>query len=134
MSETDLVQAILVELSKRDCLVWYNASGSLPDAHGRWVRFGLEGSPDVLGFCRGWTTPGGAICGPPVRHPCGHMLAFEVKTPAGRLRPAQLAWGHQASEAGVCYGVVRSVADALALLEGHQRTHRRRSGPPPDLP
>ena len=131
MSETDLVQAILVELSKRDCLVWRNNSGALYETYpvmrngaqvfingepvyfrGRIVRFGLEGSADIVGWCR----------------KCGRFIAPEGKAPRGRLSDAQIAWGAQAKSAGVVYCVARTVQDAIDVVEQHQRQHQRTHG------
>ena len=117
MSETDLVRAVLIALSESGCVVWRNNSGRLADRFGRWVTFGLEGSADVIGWCRGYAAAGGAWV-----H-CAVFIAIECKAPHGRMREAQVLWGHQATQAGVVYVVARSVQDAIDVVEQHQRTH-----------
>ena len=104
MSETDLVQALLVALSASNAMVWRNNTGKLKDAWGRWVSFGLVGSADILGWCRR----------------CGRAIAIEAKAPKGKLSEAQVAFGAQAKEAGVIYCVARSVDDALRALSQHR--------------
>jgi hypothetical protein len=111
ISETELVRRILLALSERGVLCWRNNSGRLPDRFGRWVSFGLEGSPDVIGFCR--------------HRGCAMFVAIEAKTIRGRLRDAQAAWGKQAQAAGVVYCVARSVEDVIRLIEQHRASHAR---------
>lgn len=67
----------------------------------RGVRFGLGvGSPDLVGVLR----------------PDGRMLACEVKTPEGRLRPEQRMWRDAFIAAGGLYILARSPEDALRGL------------------
>ena len=106
MSETDLVQALLVALSAHNCMVWRHNSGKLQDRRGRWVSFGLVGSADIVGWCR---APG-----------CARFIAVECKAPKGKLSEAQVAFGAQALAAGVIYCVARSVDDALRALSQHR--------------
>jgi hypothetical protein len=105
VSETDIVKAILLELSKRDCVVWKNNSGKLPDRFGRWVTFGLEGSSDVLGWCKR----------------CGCAVTIEAKTPKGRLRAQQRQFLAMAAKAGTIGGVARNALDAILILHQHRR-------------
>ena len=121
MSETDLVQALLVELSGRDALVYRNNTGMLYETiptgqfiggrptyfRGRPVHFGLEGSPDIEGFCRR----------------TGLWIGIEAKARRGVMRAAQLAFAAQAQASPVIYGVARSVSDAVRIL-----TQRRPGG------
>ena len=114
MSETDLVQEILVELSARDCLVWRNNTGMLYETiptgqfiggrptyfRGRPVRFGLEGGPDVIGWQRR----------------SGLWLGVEGKSKRGQLREAQERFAVQARASPVLYGVARSVDDVVLIL------------------
>lgn len=103
MSETAILQGVLLALGSRpDCRVWRNNTGKLPDPRsGRWVSFGLKGSADILGLLRG-----------------GRFLAIETKTPAGRLRPEQLAFQRMVESLGGLYVIARSVSDAVSAVEG----------------
>ena len=120
MSETDVVQSILVALSANDCLVWRHNSGGLYETYptgqmiggrptyfrGRLVHFGLEGSPDVIGFHRA----------------NGLFVGIEAKKPhGGVVSERQRLFGAQALASPVIYGVARSDDEALSILTQHQR-------------
>jgi hypothetical protein len=62
--------------------------------NGRPVKFGLEGSADILGSAMGWA------------------LAIEVKTDVGRQREQQGKFQTAWQNAGGLYIIARSVADA----------------------
>jgi len=51
----------------------------------------------------------------------GKLMAFEVKSDTGALRPEQKTWGERLRKAGVEWAVVRSLDDlifAIAVAEG----------------
>jgi hypothetical protein len=77
---------------------------------GRLVSFGLEGSPDILGFCR----------------LCGLLVTVEVKPPRGGVvSDVQRAFAAQVAPSGALYGVARTVAQAVELADAHRsRCHR----------
>lgn len=102
MSESDVMQSILLALGSRpDCRLWRNNTGRLLNPKsGRWVAFGLKGSADILGILQG-----------------GRFLAIETKTPAGRLRPEQIAFRRMVEGLGGLYVVARSVDDAVTAVE-----------------
>lgn len=103
-SETDLVKAILLALSQRgDLMVWRNNTGALLDEHRRLVRFGLPGSPDIIGWARGFSP--------------APFFGLEVKTPTGRQSPQQRKFQSRAVADGAFYAVVRSVDEALAAAD-----------------
>ena len=119
--ESFLLRDALIDLSKEDFLVWRNNTGALYETYpsevkglfrrGRLVRFGLEGSPDVIGFCR----------------ICGRFTGVETKAEKGKARDAQLAWASQAKPAGVIYGLSYTLADIERLVDAHRsicRGHR----------
>lgn len=122
-TEDEVLKGILVELSRRGFLVWRNNSGALFETfpagmlHGRQVfyrarlvRFGCEGTPDVLGFCRR----------------CGLLVALEAKHPRrGVVNDAQRAFGAQVAPSGALYGVAHTVAKAVALADAHRRSCHR---------
>lgn len=69
------------------------------------VRYGLGvGSPDLVG-----TLPGGI------------NFCIEVKTPEGRIDPAQRAWWKAALKWGIRGGVARSLDGAWRLLDEAER-------------
>jgi hypothetical protein len=114
-AETDLQQRIRLALGTRsDLRLFRNQVGQLPDPRtGRPVQFGLaRGSADLIGWRTITVTP----------EMVGQQLAvftsIEVKTPTGRIRPEQHAWQRIVSAAGGIAGVARSVADAVAIVQG----------------
>lgn len=124
-TEDAVLKGILVELSKRGFLVWRNNSGALFETfpagamlngrqafhRGRLVRFGCEGTPDVIGLCR----------------TCGLFLAIEAKHPKrGVVSDVQQAFAAQVVPSGAIYGVARTVAQAVELADAHRRSCRRR--------
>jgi hypothetical protein len=113
-AETTLQQQIRVAVGSRsDLRLFRNQVGSLPDPRtGRLVTFGLaRGSADLIGWRTVVVTP----------EMVGQRLAvftsIEVKTATGRLRPEQQAWLGVVRGAGGVAGVVRSVEDALNLMD-----------------
>lgn len=115
--ETDLVKKLLVELSARGWLVWRNNSGALyvtiPAGkrgarpvyyRGRLVKFGQEGTPDIIGFCR---------C-------CGAFLGIEAKSKRGTRRAMQKVFAEQAQRAGVVYACVKTVDQAVRAVAAHR--------------
>lgn len=113
-AETTLQQQIRLAVGFRsDLRLFRNQVGSLPDPRtGRLVTFGLaRGSADLIGWRTVMVTP----------EMVGQRLAvftsIEVKTPTGKLRPEQQAWLGVVRSAGGVAGVVRSVEDALNLMD-----------------
>lgn len=97
--ETNIMNACMVALSAAGCLVWRNNVGVLPDASGRPIRYGLgTGSSDLVGICRD-----------------GTFLAVEVKTPTGRVSPAQEAFIAAVRRRGGRAGVARSPEEAVRI-------------------
>ena len=98
-AETNIMNAIMVALSAAGCLMWRQNTGAMRDPSSRLVRYGLcTGSSDLVG----------------VAHD-GVFLAVEVKTPTGRVSPAQTAFIAAVRRHGGRAGVARSVEDALAI-------------------
>ena len=113
-AETTLQQQIRLALGSRsDLRIFRNQVGSLPDPRtGRLVTFGLaRGSADLIG----WRI---VTIGPEhVGLKLAVFTSIEIKTPTGRLSPAQRAWLGSVQSAGGIAGVARSVSDAHAILE-----------------
>lgn len=114
-AETDLQQRIRLALGTLpDVRAFRNQVGSLPDPRtGRLVQFGLaRGSADLIG----WRTV--VITPEMVGQRIAVFTSLEIKTPTGRLAPAQRHWLKAVDQAGGIAGVARSVSDALAIVEG----------------
>jgi hypothetical protein len=110
-SEQTIQQHIRLACSSGNCRLFRNNTGTLKDANGRPVQFGLcKGSADLIG----WTTR--TITPEMVGTQVAVFTSIEVKTPTGRLRPEQQAWLDAVQAAGGVAGVARSVADAQQLL------------------
>lgn len=76
------------------------------------VQFGLaRGSADLIGWRTVTITPD------MVGQRIAVFTSIEVKTPTGRLTPAQHNWQAAVRSAGGIAGVARSVTDALAILK-----------------
>jgi hypothetical protein len=86
------------------CIVWRNSVGTAVYESGARVEYGVggKGAPDLL--CE--VTHGG----------CSIAVWLEVKTPDGAIEPHQRVWHSAARRTGRCVAVVRSVADALAVV------------------
>jgi hypothetical protein len=110
-SEQTIQQHIRLACSSGNCRLFRNNTGTLKDANGRPVQFGLcKGSADLIG----WTTR--TITPEMVGTQVAVFTSIEVKTPTGRFRPEQRQWLDAVQDAGGIAGVARSVADAQQLL------------------
>lgn len=113
-AETTLQQQIRLALGTRsDLRLFRNQVGQLSDPRtGRPVQFGLaRGSADLIGWRTVVVTPD------MVGQRLAVFTSIEVKTPTGRLTPAQHAWLGAVRSAGGIAGVARSVSDAVCLLD-----------------
>lgn len=111
--ETELQQRIRLALgTQRDLRLFRNQVGQLPDPRtGRPVQFGLaRGSADLIGWRTVTITP--EMVGTRV----AVFTSLEVKTPTGRLTPAQHNWLGAVRSAGGIAGVARSVGDAFVIV------------------
>jgi hypothetical protein len=111
VTEQQIQQNIRIACSNGDTRLFRNNTGTLKDANGRPVQFGLcKGSADLIGWRTVTVTP--EMVGTQV----AVFLSIEVKTATGRLRPEQQQWLDAVQAAGGIAGVARSVSDAEALL------------------
>jgi hypothetical protein len=111
MSEQRIQQEIRLAVSHGDTKLFRNNTGTLKDANGRPVQFGLcKGSADLIGWKRVTITP--EMVGSTV----AVFLSIEVKTATGRLRPEQQQWLDAVQAAGGIAGVARSVSDAEQIM------------------
>lgn len=112
-AETELQQRIRLALGTMpDARLFRNQCGQLPDPRtGRPVQFGLaRGSADLIGWRTVTITPD------MVGQRLAVFTSLEVKTPTGRLTPAQHNWLGAVRQAGGVAGVARSVGDALQIV------------------
>lgn len=112
-AETDIQQRIRLALGTSPNLrLFRNQVGCLPDPKtGRPVQFGLaRGSADLIGWRTITITPD------MVGSRLAVFTSIEVKTPTGRLSPAQHAWLGVVRGAGGIAGVARSVRDANEIV------------------
>jgi hypothetical protein len=115
VSEQRIQQEIRLAISHGDTKVFRNNTGTLKDANGRPVQFGLcKGSADLIG----WTTR--TVTQEMVGQRIAVFTSIEVKTPTGRLRPEQQQWLDAVQAAGGIAGVARSVEDAQRLTMDDQ--------------
>lgn len=98
MSETEILQNILLTLGARPdlCRIWRNNTGALPDKNGRMIKFGIPGSPDILGIL---TT--------------GQWLGIEVKAEKGRQSEQQKRFQTMIERFNGVYILARSVQEAI---------------------
>lgn len=96
------MRQIMLALSQQGHAVFRANVGTFFTADGRPVKTGLPvGFSDLFGFRAG----------------DARAYFFEVKTATGRVSPAQVAFIAAMQQRGAIAGVVRSVEDALAMLD-----------------
>jgi len=118
--ETHLQQHIRLALGTNPHLrLFRNNTGTLPDPKtGRPIQFGLaRGSSDLVGWRSVVITPD------MVGQRVAVFTAIEIKTPTGRITPAQRAWLEAVTKAGGIAGIARSVADALRITTCNASDH-----------
>lgn len=100
--ESAVVAAVLAYLTCRgDVIAWRNNTGAYSPRPGQWIRFGHEGSGDIIGLIA----------------PSGRFLSIECKRPKGaRLSAAQERHRDQVLAAGGIYILARSVDDVERAL------------------
>jgi hypothetical protein len=110
VNEQQIQQHIRLTCSTGSTRLFRNNTGTLRDANGRPVQFGLAvGSADLIG----WTTR--TITPDMVGQQVAVFTSIEVKSGTGRLRPEQRQWLDAVQAAGGIAGVARSVEDAARL-------------------
>jgi hypothetical protein len=112
LTEQQIQQHIRLACGKGDCRLFRNNTGTLKDANGRPVQFGLcKGSADLIGWRTITITPD------MVGRQVAVFTSIEVKTPTGRVRPEQQQWLKAVQAAGGVGGIARSVEDAQAIVK-----------------
>ena len=95
--ESDIQKSIIDYLTMKGHFFWRNNSGATKMPNGRFVHFGLAGSPDIILIKDGW------------------FVGLEVKTKGGRLSASQKEFQKKCSEHGAEYYVVRSIDDVQEI-------------------
>ena len=110
VNEQQIQQHIRLTCSTGSTRLFRNNTGTLRDANGRPVQFGLAvGSADLIGWRTVTITPD------MVGQRVAVFTSIEVKSATGRLRPEQRQWLEAVQAAGGIAGVARSVEDAARL-------------------
>ena len=96
MTHGDMVNLCLLELTKHG-FSWSNPTGAVK-SEGRFIRYGLPGSSDILSCIK------------------GRFVGVECKVGRDRVRDNQKNFGTALERAGGIYIVARSVDDVRARL------------------
>jgi hypothetical protein len=92
--ESEVLRACLDYLAARGIFAWRNNTGGARVEGNRFIRFGVKGSPDILGVM-----------------PDGRILCVECKSAKGRLTREQREFGEAVLRRGGVYVVARGVED-----------------------
>lgn len=96
--------------SRHDVRCWRNPVGAAAFPKGRdqlvWRRFGLVGSPDIIGFVRG-----------------GWFLGIEVKSETRGATTEQASFLRTAAAFGCCCFIARSVDEAVRNVDEFLARH-----------
>jgi len=106
VTEQELTRAIVERLNAIPGVACWRANAGVSRSGGRFVRFGVKGQADISGLIRG-----------------GTRVEIEVKLPGGKwgVTPEQAAFAGRIRELGGICAVVRSVDEAVAVVEGALR-------------
>jgi hypothetical protein len=100
-TEGDIMRCVMLALSQDGHFVYRCNVGKFKMADGRWFDTGLPaGFSDIAGHRAG----------------DARAIYIEIKTPTGRISPAQAAFIEAMKKRGAIAGVARSVEDARNLL------------------
>lgn len=100
--EQAIQDSIRVALAEHGYVVFRTNVGKVKTVDGRWFDTGLpSGFPDLMGY----------------KPENGRIFFIEVKTPIGRRRKDQIAFANGLRDKNVIYGVVRSVEQALNIVD-----------------
>lgn len=111
-NEIELQNQIRLAISKPTVKMFRNNTGALTTKDGRLVTFGLcVGSSDLIGFKSVTITPD------MVGQNVAIFTALEVKTPTGKVSPAQTKFIDLVNKHGGIGAIVRSVDEAVARVK-----------------
>lgn len=103
-SEANIQQMIRLALAEAGHTVFRNNVGAYKDPKsGRLISYGVggKGGSDLIGWCSD-----------------GTVLAVEVKTATGRIRPEQKLFIAAVRKSGGRAGIARSAEDAVRIARG----------------
>lgn len=104
--ETNIMNRIMLAMSKKGWLVWRNNVGLFKTPDGkRSINIGVKGSPDIMAIKPTIITPD------MVGQTVGIFVGVEVKTATGRQSEAQKKWQGVAESKGIEYILARSEDD-----------------------
>lgn len=107
-AEANIQAEIMLAIGRMSGALWWrNNTGAYKDRTGRLIRYGLVGSPDILGCLR------------------GRFVGIEVKTAIGKQADEQKRFQTAFERAGGLYILARSVADVMHALgtNSHESDH-----------
>lgn len=103
--ETNIMNRIMLAMSKKGWLVWRNQVGLFKTIDGRTVNIGIKGSSDLMAVKPTVITP------EMVGQTLAVFVAVEVKTATGRQSEPQKKWQKAVEKLGVKYILARSEGD-----------------------
>lgn len=104
--ETNIMNRIMLAMSKKGWLVWRNNVGLFKTPDGkRSINIGVKGSPDIMAI------KPTVITSDMVGQTVGIFVGVEVKTATGRQSEAQKKWQAVAQSKGIEYVLARSEND-----------------------
>lgn len=103
--ETNIMNKIMLTMSKKGYLIWRNQVGLFKTLDGRTVNIGIKGSSDLMAIKPTVITP------EMVGQTLAVFVAVEVKTATGRQSEPQKKWQKAVEKLGVKYILARSEDD-----------------------
>ena len=103
--ETNIMNRIMLYMSKKGYLIWRNQVGLFKTMDGRTVNIGIKGSSDLMAVKPTVITP------EMVGQTLAVFVAVEVKTATGRQSEPQKKWQKAVEKLGVKYILARSEDD-----------------------
>ena len=103
--ETNIMNKIMLAMSKKGWLCWRNQVGLFKTMDGRTVNIGIKGSSDLMAVKPTVITPD------MVGQTLAVFVAVEVKTATGRQSEPQKKWQNAVEKLGVKYILARSEDD-----------------------
>lgn len=103
--ETNIMNKIMLAMSKKGYLIWRNQVGLFKTLDGRTVNIGIKGSSDLMAIKPTVITP------EMVGQTLAVFVAVEVKTATGRQSEPQKKWQKAVEKLGVKYILARSEND-----------------------
>lgn len=97
--ESNVSDAIRLELAKKGCKIFRSQVGLFYTQYGEMIHIGVKGESDLHGHRND-----------------GKAIYIESKTPIGRARPEQIKFIKAMQESNALAGFAHSVEDALKIV------------------